>query len=382
MNFKKIGATLLAMSIAAALAVAPATASKAATVGGGTDTVVYTNSFANRDTDANPLTEDESKVQASENLARYNLPTTVTINPKKTETILDDFYVSAYAYYLGEVDSTAKNYVGITDVTSSSSKLKVKLAGRSYTETGYNEATIYAYAKKAGTYTISYNLTYFDDNNSAVQKEARTIKVIAKEYKPFKTVTFAGKSLWYDKNSSSKYIYKTNNFTTKKSGKLVVKAANGFKINKIEVGTYEKKTTSAESYLKGDSTTAYQNTDTTTYSFSGSITESKDAEDYYVNGNPVYDTYGNLIECKWKTVKSGKKVKLSTVIEGVNKYNYTVTTNTTDTDTKITTTTKSSYKYNKRTGNTAPTIIKITYTDTKTGQVHQWTKTIDKLLKK
>lgn len=381
MNFKKIGATLLAMSIAAALAVAPATASKAATVGGGTDTVVYTNSFANRDTDANPLTEDESKVQASENLARYNLPTTVTINPKKTETILDDFYVSAYAYYLGEVDSTAKNYVGITDVTSSSSKLKVKLAGRSYTETGYNEATIYAYAKKAGTYTISYNLTYFDDN-SAVQKEARTIKVIAKEYKPFKTVSFAGKSLWYDKNSSSKYIYKTNNFTTKKSGKLVVKAANGFKINKIEVGTYEKKTTSAESYLKGDSTTAYQNTDTTTYSFSGSITESKDAEDYYVNGNPVYDTYGNLIECKWKTVKSGKKVKLSTVIEGVNKYNYTVTTNTTDTDTKITTTTKSSYKYNKRTGNTAPTIIKITYTDTKTGQVHQWTKTIDKLLKK
>jgi len=381
MNFKKIGATLLAMSMAAALAVAPATASKAATVGGGTDTVVYTNSFANRDTDANPLTEDEEKVQASENLARYNLPTTVTINPKKTETILDDFYVSAYAYYLGEVDSTAKNYVGITDVKSSSSKLKVKLAGRSYTETGYNEATIYAYAKKAGTYTISYNLTYFDDN-SAVQKEARTIKVIAKEYKPFKTVTFAGKSLWYDKNSSSKYIYKTNNFTTKKSGKLVVKAANGFKINKIEVGTYEKKTTSAESYLKGDSTTAYQNTDTTTYSFSGSITESKDAEDYYVNGNPVYDTYGNLIECKWKTVKSGKKVKLSTVIEGVNKYNYTVTTNTTDTDTKITTTTKSSNKYNRRTGNTAPTIIKITYTDTKTGQVHQWTKTIDKLLKK
>lgn len=381
MNFKKIGATLLAMSMAAALAVAPATASKAATVGGGTDTVVYTNSFANRDTDANPLTEDESKVQASENLARYNLPTTVTISLKKQVSIIEELYVSDYVEAAQAVDSTVKSYIGITDVKSSSSKLKVKLAGRAYTETGYYEATIYAYAKKAGTYTVSYNLTYLDDNN-AVQKEARTIKVIAKEYKPFKTVTFAGKSLWYDKSSASKYIYKTNDFTTKKSGKLVVKAAKGFKINKIEVGTYEKKTTSAESYLKGDSTTAYQNTDTTTYSFSGSITESKDAEDYYVNGNPVYDTYGNLIECKWKTVKSGKKVKLSTVIEGVNKYNYTVTTNTTDTDTKITTTTKSSYKYNKRTGNTAPTIIKITYTDTKTGQVHQWTKTIDKLLKK
>ncbi len=384
MNFKKIGATLLAMSMAAALAVAPATASQAYTgistkVGGGTDTIVYTQTYNN--SNSSNLTEEQKKTQASEKLAANSLPTTVSISLKKQVSIIDSFDVSAYVNAAQAVDSTVKSYKGITDVKSSSSKLKVKLAGDGYTETGYYEATIYAYAKKAGTYTVSYNLTYLDENK-AVQKEARTIKVIAKEYKPFKTVTFAGKSLWYDKSSASKYIYKTNDFTTKKSGKLVVKAAKGFKINKIEVGTYEKKTTSAESYLKGDNTTAYQNTDTTTYSFSGSITESKDEEDYYVNGNPVYDTYGNPIECKWKTVKSGKKIKLSTVIEGLNKYNYTVTTNITDTDKKITTTTKSSYKYNKRTGNTAPTIIKITYTDTKTGQVHQWTKTINKLLKK
>ena len=127
MNFKKIGATLLAMSMAAALAVAPATASKAATVGGGTDTVVYTNSFANRDTDANPLTEDESKVQASENLARYNLPTTVTISLKKQVSIIEELYVSDYVEAAQAVDSTVKSYIGITDVKSSSSKLKVKL---------------------------------------------------------------------------------------------------------------------------------------------------------------------------------------------------------------------------------------------------------------
>ena len=389
MNFKKIGATLLAMSIAAALAVAPATASQAAKVGGGDDEVVYTNSFANRDTDANPLTEDEEKVQASEKLARYNLPTTVTINPKKTETILDNFYVSSYAYYLGEVDSTAKDYVGIKDVTSNSSNLKIKINGESYSssydEKSYNygytdEIYLYAYAKKAGTYTIKYNLIYRDSNSDDLQTEERSIKVIAKEYKPFTKVTFAGKSLWYDKNSASKYIYKTNNFTTKTKGKLVVKAAKGFKINKIEVGTYESKTVSANEYYYKNNTYTNEDTDTysRTYSFSGSYKTAKTFADDY----KLYDTYGNPIYCKWTTVKSGKNVKLSKVLAGNSTANYSMTTTYTNKLSGEVTTTKSSTKYNYRKGASAPTIIRITYTDTRTGEIHQWEKTINKLIKK
>ncbi len=389
MNFKKIGATLLAMSMAAALAVAPATASKAATVGGGNDTVVYTNSFANRDTDANPLTEDESKVQASENLARHNLPTTVTINPKKTETILDDFSVYSYTNAAQAVDSTVKDYVGIKDVTSSSSNLKIKINGESYSssydEKSYNpgytdEIYLYAYAKKAGTYTIKYNLTYRDSNYD-IQTEERSIKVIAKEYKPFTKVTFAGKSLWYDKNTKSKYIYKTNDFTTKKSGKLVVKAAKGFKINKIEVGTLENKTISAADYFTNEDE-YYENTDSTTYTYSGTAITHKSYKDYYVNGNIAYDEFGNVISRKWTTVKSGKTIKLSTVISNTySKINCTRTSTTTNDDTTVTNR-NTTYKANYRKGALAPTTIKITYTDTRTGEVHQWTKTINKLIKK
>lgn len=387
MNFKKIGATLLAMSMAAALAVAPATASQAATVGGGEDEVVYTNSFANRDTDANPLTEDEEKVQASEKLARYNLPTTVTINPKKTETILDGFSVYSYRNAAQAVDSTVKNYVGIKDVTSSSSNLKIKINGESYSssydEKSYNygytdEIYLYAYAKKAGTYTIKYNLIY-RDSNSDLQTEERSIKVIAKEYKPFTKVTFAGKSLWYDKNTKSNYIYKTNNFTTKKSGKLVVKAAKGFKINKIEVGTYETKTeTAAEIYNpNNNATTTETDSYTQTVTYSGSRTSYKTSSDYNLK-----DDYGNSIYCKWNTVKSGKKVKLSNVIDGYSKANYSKITTTTNKYSGIVTTSTSTTKYNYRKGASAPTIIRITYTDTRTGEVHQWTQTIYKLIKK
>ncbi len=388
MNFKKIGATLLAMSMAAAFAVAPATASQAATVGGGTDTVVYTDSFANRDTDANPLTEDEEKVQASENLAKYNLPTTVTINPKKTETILDNFDVYDYRTAAQAVDSTAKYYVGIKDVTSSSSNLKIKINGESesssYDEKSYNygytdEIYLYAYAKKAGTYTIKYNLIY-RDSNSDLQTEERSIKVIAKEYKPFTKVTFAGKSLWYDKNTKSKYIYKTNDFTTKTKGKLVVKAAKGFKINKIEVGTYESKTVSANEYYNKNNTYTNEDTDTysRTYSFSGSYKTAKTFADDY----KLYDTYGNPIYCKWTTVKSGKNVKLSKVLDGDSTANLTKTVTYTNKLSGLVTTTKSSTKYNYRKGASAPTIIRITYTDTRTGEVHQWEKTIYKHIKK
>lgn len=389
MNFKKIGATLLAMSMAAALAVAPATASQAAKVGGGTDTVVYTNSFAGV-TDTSTLTDDQLKTKASEELAKYEIPSSIAITPKKTVTILNGFSVETYADKVLAVDSTAKDYVGIKDVTSSNSNLKIKINGKSYSssydEKSYNygyvdEIYLYAYAKKAGTYTIKYNLIYRDSNSSDLQTEERSIKVIAKEYKPFTKVTFAGKSLWYDKNTKSKYIYKTNDFTTKKSGKLVVKAAKGFKINKIEVGTFENKTISAADYFTNEDE-YYENTDSTTYTYSGTAITHKSYKDYYVNGNIAYDEFGNVISRKWTTVKSGKTIKLSTVISDTySKINCTRTSTTTNDDTTITTRNYTE-KVNNRKGSLAPTTIKITYTDTRTGEVHQWTKTIYKLIKK
>lgn len=379
MNFKKIGASLLAMSMAAAFAVAPATASKAATIGGGTDTVVYTDSFANRDTTTNPLSDDELKVQASETLAEEGLPTTVKINLKKNANILSGVNIDTLNTNSKILDANAKTYKGICDVTSSSSKLKIKVTGSgnasNSVDLGYNYISIKAYANKAGTYTVNYNLTYYDVNNT-LQKEARSIKVIAKEYKPFSKVTFAGKSLWYDKNAKSKYIYKDNNFTTKKSGKLVVKAAKGYKINKIEVGSYESKTVSAADYFESQATTETDTT-TTTSSYSGSLTTVKDSNDYNLK-----DSYGNPIECKWKTVKSGKKVKLSNILAGRSKANYTYTSTTTNKYSGLVSTSTTTTKYNYRKGASAPTYIRITYTDSSTGEVHQWTQTINKLIKK
>ncbi len=385
MNFKKIRGSLLAISLAAIFAVAPATTSRAENYGGGTDTIVYTNSFKNRNTYTDPLNDEEQAIYDKEALIRYTLPTAVAVTPKKKATVLSSFSPSSYSYALHKVDTSTRGitYIGITDIKSSSSKLKLSVYGQKYTSSTlsyYQNVSINAYAKKAGTYTVSFNFVYLDKDLNLINVP-KTIKVIAKEYKPFKKITFGGKSLWYEKSKASKYIYSKNNFTTKKSGKLIVKPAKGFKINKIEVGTYEELVLSAEDYLKRTGS-YYENTSSTTYTYSGTVRSYKKYSDYYVNGNTQYDVYGNRISNKWVTVKSGAKVKLSQVLDrSINYSDYTVN-KTTYSNNVVTNKRTTHYTANNRKGNLAPTFIRVTYTDTRTGQVHQWSTTIYKLLTK
>lgn len=377
MNSKKLGASLLTVFLAAAIAVTPATYAKAYKgnlnyYGGGADRIVYKQTY-NKSNSSN-LTDAQKIEEANEKVRAYSIPSSVSLNVKSYDYLIDGFSL----YSLNNANYTLNKdciyYRGVSDISCTNSNLKLEVTGY-YSKYGMTSLDIMGYAKKAGTYTINYNLVYLDDSENVV-KEPHTITVYAKNYKPFKKITFAGKSLWQSySNDNPKYIYYNNNFIAKKKGKLSVKAAKGYTINKIEVGKYESKTISAQEYY--DVTTPAEG-----YSYSGYAIKSKDADDYKVNDNYSYDEYGQYSDYKWTTIGNNKKVTLSNVIEGYSKIDATETKTTTNAITGKVTTSSRNKNANYRKGNTAPTLIRITYTDNKTGETHLWTRTLYKLVKK
>ena len=153
---------------------------------------------------------------------------------------------------------------------------------------GYDNASynLRFFTKKAGTYTVSYDAVL--KNGTVVKK---SLKVVAKSFgMPIKDVTFNGKSIYQPKDIDSipsNTLWTKGagqNVTTAKSGKIkVTMGSNDYKLKKIEVGT--------------------------------PVIETKNV-DGYISTNYVYNNDNNLDGCyTWKTVKNGKKIKLSTVDE-------------------------------------------------------------------
>lgn len=91
-----------------------------------------------------------------------------------------------------------------------------------------NYARIGLYAKKEGKYTVKFDI-YSKDG--AVKRSSHTVTVFAKNDSPVSSIKLDGKDLW-DMNYSG--------FTTKKSGKLSIKMASGYKLQKIQIRTYDK----------------------------------------------------------------------------------------------------------------------------------------------
>lgn len=160
---------------------------------------------------------------------------------------------------------------------------------------GYDSGsyTVRFFTKKAGTYTVSYDAIL--KNGTVVKK---SLKVVAKSFGwPIKDVTFNGKSIYQavDNDSINANTLWTkgagSNRTTAKSGKIkVTMSSNDYKLKKIEVGT--------------------------------PVIETKNV-DGYISTNYVYNNDNNLDgHYTWKTVKNGKKIKLSTVNEAETGSNY------------------------------------------------------------
>ena len=146
------------------------------------------------------------------------------------------------------------------------------------------------YAKKAGTYKVSYDAKLKD--GTTVKKK---FKVIAKEDgAAIKSVTFGGQLL--DVTADTDSFDKSDrvwakgygiNTTSKKSGKIRVTMNKDFKLKKIEIGTPSiQKTEDIDSKIVG-----------------------------YTPANSEVDMIDGEITCTWKKVKNGKKIKLSKVDE-------------------------------------------------------------------
>ncbi|WP_408071725.1 hypothetical protein [Butyrivibrio sp. JL13D10] len=231
-----------------------------------------------------------------------------------------------------------------------------------YKATNGSSATAYIRInpKKTGTSKVSFKIY----NKDGKETGKASIKVIVRSDSDIlKTFTFAGKNLlpkkWGEANyiNNGRKINESNyNYTDKKKGKLVVKANKGYKIVKIQVGTFEKPT-AVNGYSYDKYTNTYYNTDNEYYSDSRSgkgVTKHYDYNgdgDYLdtVNGNSEY--YAGL---KFKTVKSGKTIKLGKYAS--ESHNWTTTSVDKNKDGNKTTVTNSKY-YNDY----ATTLIVVTY---------------------
>ena len=97
----------------------------------------------------------------------------------------------------------------------------------------YKQASIGLYAKKDGTYIVKFDI-YSKDGKT--KRSSHKVTVYARSDSPSKSIKFAGKDI--------------PSYTTKKKGKLSVKMSKGYKLNKIEVITYDKNRTYAKSIIR------------------------------------------------------------------------------------------------------------------------------------
>ena len=129
------------------------------------------------------------------------------------------------------------------------------------------------FAKKEGKYTVTVKIKKTDDPNFSYSKK---ITVYAKNDSPFKKVTVNGKSMNWD------YYY-----TTRKQMKFNVKAASGYKIEKIEIGSYkvtkdengDKRSDYVYKAVKSKSTASFK-LEKTPYTYSWSNNHSYDDYEY------------------------------------------------------------------------------------------------------
>jgi hypothetical protein len=295
----------------------------------------------------NAAITSNAAVQVGEQVSKYDVTGTYRESNYLIETGTNS--------YIFATPSSTDTYK--VSVKSSSSNLKIfkrksttKIAStysnskQTNVSTSRTSVAVYGYAKKAGTYTIKYDIK---DINGVKQYPTQTVTVVAKDdISPFKKITYAGKSIW--DNEGSRFSDVTESvYTNKKKGKLVVKAASGYKIKKIEVGTLNAVTSTTESHSTYDRVTTTHKDTSIVYDDNG-------------NTYSMYDEYGNATTgiVTYKKVKSGKKISIGTT---------PYTEESVDSDDGLTITHSQIY---------APTAIRVTYYDKTTKKTFQWSTTI------
>ena len=136
--------------------------------------------------------------------------------------------VRGYPGSINEINMTLEKgeYIKVTAAKG----LKYKITYENWRVSDYESNTeasaeISYYTKKKGDYTVKFDI-YNAETNTKVS--SASVKVDVRDDSPFKKVTVNGKE----------YMYADTYLTTKKSVKFKVTMNKGYKLKKLEVGTY------------------------------------------------------------------------------------------------------------------------------------------------
>ncbi|WP_026659078.1 hypothetical protein [Butyrivibrio sp. AC2005] len=243
------------------------------------------------------------------------------------------------------------------------------------------------YGVKDGKATVSFDI--YDINGSKTGKGK--ITVVSDTNLPIKDITFGGQSLEQGVKigeTNNNYIYKGKDFNTfyaytkKKSGKLKVTTSKDYKIERIQVGKLEKYNWNTSQIPGYDS---YYNYNTGDRSENNSLKiETTKPHPVDLNGDGDFKDIVNgmdesKVEFRFKTVKNGKKIKLSkipsyTTFSADDSESYA---NNQDLNFS------NSYKYNnKKAMAVAPTAIRVTLFNKVTKEYEIYTYYINLKIKK
>lgn len=303
----------------------------------------------------NAAITSNAAVNIGEEVSKYGVTGNSTSNIL-LETGTKDYIMSLSGYKISVKSSSSnlKLFKRTSTYNSYKTESNSKYVDKSDCESYVN---VYGYAKKAGTYKVTYTVK---DINGSVVTPTQTLTVVAKDdVSPFKKITYAGKSLWDNEGSRFYGLTDTTVYTTKAKGKLVVKPASGYKIKKIEIGSYnvladETDTETEEGYRTETTTTTSNKSTSIKYTNKYGNTSEYDK----------YDEYGNKItgEMTFKKVKSGKKISLGTVKKTYTETSKSVYTESTYTSTSV---------YDS--SDLLPaTTVRVTYYDKTTKKTFQW----------
>lgn len=217
---------------------------------------------------------------------------------KDVNELMQYFYEGVRTYEGSQYNSLG----GITEEDANGNTIYV------FANTPSSRTNSYAFlnmcAKKAGTYTVSFDVVGANGKKRYTQK----ITVVVDDKEAVASISFAGKKLNVT-NASRHVIY-----TTKKKGKLNVKMNKGYKLKRIQyIAGYQQKVVQppyegAPSYIE-EEPIVYQIKNNKKISLPAVSNLAGDAEDYYdqsavgVNKEDWWDTgrdaEGNLVDKKY-----------------------------------------------------------------------------------
>ena len=217
-------------------------------------------------------------VSAKEKVTK--LPTSVRMYPGSASSVIT-FTLPAY----GDVVKNVK--VNSKDVIARVTGYDVYRHSETYSgdSEDYKTVSIGAYSKKEGKYKISFDIY----SAKGKKKSSKRVNLFVKSDSPFYKVTYAGKPYNYGED-------------VPKSGKFKVVMSKGYKLKKLEVGTY-KQTKDKDDETRVESEMVYKTfkngakiklgTKGYHYAYSwGSLKQEENDDDYY-SGYSSYSRYLN-----------------------------------------------------------------------------------------